>query len=285
MPRSMTGFANSVLSTDSYEIEVRIKSLNGRGLELSLKGSKDILFFTEKDIRNLIKKYLERGSIQVYINIRYYQPKILENIDTLKNAVNSVYKMMEILNIQLTDDKVYELAVSLSNEFEKTVIDEETKNNIIKAFELALKQLVDERKKEGIKLVKDITSRLDKIEAFIKEIEIKKDELIDKVKNKTVERVKELLGENFSERAFIEATLLVDKMDITEEIVRLKSHIKRFRDFLQMEGSIGKKLDFLCQEMHREINTLGNKIPDFSNYTIEIKSEIEKIRQQVQNIE
>ena len=285
MPKSMTGFANSTLSTDSYEVEVRIKSLNGRGLDLSIKGSKDILFFVEKDIRNLTKKYLERGSIQVYIAIRHHQPKLLENIENLKIAVNSIYKMMKNLNIQLTDDKVYELAVSLSSEFEKNVIDEETKKNIIKAFQLALKQLVDERIKEGIKLVEDINSRLNKIEAFIEEIETKKDKLIERAKNKIKEKVKELLGENYSERAFIEATLLSEKMDITEELIRLKSHIQRFRELLNTEGSIGKKLDFLCQEMHREINTLGNKIPDFSNYTIEIKTEIEKIRQQVQNIE
>ncbi|NPA58745.1 MAG: DUF1732 domain-containing protein, partial [Aquificae bacterium] len=112
-----------------------------------------------------------------------------------------------------------------------------------------------------------------------------KDLIIQKAKEKVQERLKELLGEEYSERAFIEATLLADKMDITEEIVRLKSHIKRFKELLNLDAPIGRKMDFLCQEMHREINTLGNKMPDFSPYTVEMKAQLEKIRQQVQNIE
>ncbi|MEJ5173456.1 MAG: DUF1732 domain-containing protein, partial [Hydrogenothermaceae bacterium] len=138
---------------------------------------------------------------------------------------------------------------------------------------------------EGDSLIKDIEERLKLIEKYIEDIDSKKDELIKIAQDKMSQKVKQLLGEEFSERAFIEASLIAQKMDITEEIVRLKNHINRFLELLNIDEPVGRKMDFLCQEMHREINTLGNKMPDFSKLTIEIKSQIEKIRQQVQNIE
>ena len=108
---------------------------------------------------------------------------------------------------------------------------------------------------------------------------------MEKAKSRILEKLKELLGEEYSERAFIEATLLADKMDITEEIVRLRSHLDRFKELLKSKEPVGRKMDFLCQEMLREINTMGNKMPDLSEHTVEMKTELEKIRQQVQNIE
>ena len=285
MPRSMTGFSYIVESTDEYEIEIKARSLNSKGLDLSIKGAKDILFFVEREIRSIVHSYVERGSISIFINIRYREPKILLNIESLKNAVNKVYQVTSALKIQLSDDKVYDLAVSAVLELDGSNIDNDLKENILHTVERTIKELVEEREREGTKLVSDIEEHLNKIERFLKYIEDEKDQLIESNKSKVVDKLKELLGENYSERAFIEASILAEKMDITEEIVRLKSHIKRFREILKMKGSIGRKLDFLCQEMHREINTLGNKMPDLSKYTVEIKTLIDKIRQQVQNIE
>ncbi|RUM61435.1 MAG: YicC family protein [Persephonella sp.] len=285
MPKSMTGFSYLIEPRDDYEIEVRAKSLNNKGLDLSIKGARDILFFVEKDIRSIVSKYIERGSVQIFLNIKYKEPKILLNVDNLKTAVEKIYQLMSVLKIQLSDDKVYDLAVSTASEFEENNFDEKLKNDLLTVVEKAIKDLVEERKKEGKKLVEDINKHLNKIEEFIKIIENERNKIIEENKKRLVEKIKELLGENYSERAFIEASLLAEKMDITEEIVRLKSHIKRFRELLNTEDAIGRKLDFLCQEMHREINTLGNKMPDFSKYTVEIKTLIDKIRQQVQNIE
>ncbi len=285
MPKSMTGFSYIIEPRDDYEIEVRAKSLNNKGFDLSIKGARDVLFFIEKDIRNIVSKYIERGSVQIFLNIKYKEPKILLNVDDLKTAVEKIYQLMSVLKIQLSDDKVYDLAVSTASELEKNSVDEKLKNDLLTIVERAIKDLVEERKKEGKKLVEDINKHLNKIEEFIKIIESEKNKIIEENKKRLIEKIKELLGENYSERAFIEASLLAEKMDITEEIVRLKSHIKRFRELLNTEDAIGRKLDFLCQEMHREINTLGNKMPDFSKYTVEIKTLIDKIRQQVQNIE
>ncbi len=285
MPKSMTGFSYLIEPRDDYEIEVRAKSLNNKGLDLSIKGVRDILFFVEKDIRNIVSKYIERGSVQIFLNIKYKEPKILLNVDNLKTAVEKIYQLMSVLKIQLSDDKVYDLAVSTASELEESNFDEKLKNDLLTLVEKAIKDLIEERKKEGKKLVEDINKHLNKIEEFIKIIENERNKIIEENKKRLVEKIKELLGENYSERAFIEASLLAEKMDITEEIVRLKSHIRRFRELLNTEDAIGRKLDFLCQEMHREINTLGNKMPDFSKYTVEIKTLIDKIRQQVQNIE
>jgi len=164
-------------------------------------------------------------------------------------------------------------------------LDDTLKENILNAVKEALNALKEEREREGKSLILDIESRLDKIQEMLKEIEEKKEKVLENVKEKAYQKVKQLLGENYSERAFIEATLLADKLDITEEVVRLKTHIQRFRELLNLNEPIGRKLDFMCQEMLREINTLGNKMPDFSKFTVEMKTELEKIRQQVQNIE
>ena len=285
MPYSMTGFGYAIKNFDEYEIEVRIKSVNNKGIDISIKGPREILFFVELDIRNTIKKYFERGSFQVYVNIKYTKPKILMNIENMKTALESVNQMLSQLGLKPSDDKIFDLVSGLASELEEEVVDETLKKRILEVVEEACEKLKEERKKEGEKLIADIQNRLLIIEEIVEKIEKEKDEIIEKAKEKITEKVKELLGEEYSERAFIEATLLAEKMDITEEIVRLKSHIKRFKELIKLDQPVGRKMDFLCQEMHREINTLGNKMPDFSPYTVEMKTQLEKIRQQVQNIE
>ena len=285
MPYSMTGFGYTVKSYDEYQIEVRIKSLNNKGIDISVKGPREILFFLDLDVRNTVKSFFERGSFQIYLNIKYTQPKILLNLDNLKKALESVNMMMDQLGLNPSDDKKYEISSALASEFEEETVDETIKSRIIQAVKEACLSLKEERKKEGEKLIKDIEKRLEIIENNLSIVEKEKDEIIQKAKQRITEKVKELLGDEYSERAFIEATLLADKMDITEEIVRLRSHLQRFRELIKQDKPVGRKMDFLCQEMHREINTMGNKMPDFSPYTVEMKTQLEKIRQQVQNIE
>lgn len=286
MPYSMTGIGFSEIQTEDYEIFVRIKSVNNKGIDISVKGSRDILFFIENEVRNFLKNYFSRGSFQVFIDVKYKNPEKILNIDVLEKAVDYVKNIMQKINLNPSDDKIYEISSSLMSSLEKEEpIDENLKENVFKALEKASEELKKERKKEGENLVKDIENRLNEIENLLEKIKQEKDNIIEKQKNKMIEKLKELLQEEYKERAFIETSIIAEKLDITEEIVRLESHLKRFRQLLKLDEPIGRKLDFLCQEMHREINTLGNKMPDFSKYTIEIKSEIEKIRQQVANIE
>ncbi len=286
MPYSMTGFAFAEKNFEDLDVSIKIKSVNNKGIDISVKAPRDILFFIEPDIRNLIKENLARGSIQTFVDIKKKTIEFSFSVEILKKAVEEVKKQTTYAGLNLSDDKTYDVAVEIASSFEEEEkIDEYTKEKILEVLRLAIERLKEERKKEGEKLVLDIKQRLDKIENFVNKIEIEKDKIISKAQEKITEKLKQLLGENYSERAFIEATILADKMDITEEIVRLKSHIKRFNELLTKDEPVGRKMDFLCQEMHREINTLGNKMPDFSEYTVEMKTELEKIRQQVQNIE
>jgi len=287
MPYSMTGFAFVKKMLDDYEVNIRVKSLNNKSIDISIKGDKNVLMYLDLEIRKLVQQYFERGSFQLYININSLTPKFIVEPEKLTQYANVVREITKQANINLSDDKLYEVTIGMimNNNNVEEELDDTLKENILNAAKEALNALKEERKREGKSLILDIESRLDKIQEMLKEIEEKKEKVLENVKEKAYQKVKQLLGENYSERAFIEATLLADKLDITEEVVRLKTHIQRFRELLNLNEPIGRKLDFMCQEMLREINTLGNKMPDFSKFTVEMKTELEKIRQQVQNIE
>jgi len=285
MPYSMTGFAYKTESFDGYEISVKVKSLNNRGLDIKLKGSKDIVFFIDLDVRSIVKEYINRGSVDIFIDVKQQVVEFTLDIEKLKEAVKKVKDMERFLGISISDDKLFDIASSLVSEEKEEVLSQELKERVLSVVRDVVKELKKERENEGKKLVKDIKARLKNIEKNLIKIEKIKDKIAEKGKSRILEKLKELLGEEYSERAFIEATLLADKMDITEEIVRLRSHLDRFKELLKSKEAVGRKMDFLCQEMLREINTMGNKMPDLSEYTVEMKTELEKIRQQVQNIE
>ena len=287
MPYSMTGFAFVKKVFDDYELNIKVKSLNNKSIDISIKGDKNVLMYLDLEIRKLVQQYFERGSFQLYININSLTPKFIVEPEKLTQYANVVREITKQASIYLSDDKLYEVTIGMivNNNNVEEELDDTLKENILNAVKEALNALKEEREREGKSLILDIESRLNKIEEMLKEIEEKKEKVLESVKEKVYQKVKQLLGENYSERAFIEATLLADKLDITEEVVRLKTHIQRFRELLNLNEPIGRKLDFMCQEMLREINTLGNKMPDFSKFTVEMKTELEKIRQQVQNIE
>ena len=287
MPYSMTGFTFVKKVLDDYEVNIKVKSLNNKSIDISIKGDKNVLMYLDLEIRKLVQQYFERGSFQLYININSLTPKFIVEPEKLTQYANVVREITKQASINLSDDKLYEVTIGMivNNNNVEEELDDTLKENILNAVKEALNALKEEREREGKSLILDIESRLNKIEEMLKEIEEKKEKVLESAKEKVYQKVKQLLGENYSERAFIEATLLADKLDITEEVVRLKTHIQRFRELLNLNEPIGRKLDFMCQEMLREINTLGNKMPDFSKFTVEMKTELEKIRQQVQNIE
>ncbi len=285
MPYSMTGFAYASKQYDKYEVSVKIKSLNNRGLDIKIKGSREIILFIDMDIRNIIRKYFERGSIDVFIDVKQTVVELPVDIEKLKLAISSIKELQKDLDIDLSGDKMFDIASGIISEKREDILDEKLKKHILKLVQQTAKELKKEREKEGKKLIRDIKQRLKIIEKLLKTIEKQKDKLVKEAKEKIMTKIKELFGEEHTERAYIEATLLADKMDITEEIVRLKSHIDRFHELLKSKEPVGRKMDFLCQEMLREINTMGNKMPDLSEYTVEMKTQLEKIRQQVQNIE
>ena len=285
MPYSMTGFAFVKKTFSNYEITVSVKSLNSKGFDLSLKGDKNVVMYLDLDIRKLFQENFERGTFQVVINITYQSLSSVLDLEKLKTILSQIKDLINNLNLNLTDDKIYDILSYQLNSNNSEELPNQLKEDVINTVKESIFLLKQERKREGSKLILDIENRLNIIKDYTEKIESEKEVILEKAKEKVYQKVKQLLGENYSERAFIEATLLADKMDITEEVIRLKTHLERFYQLIKLDEPVGRKLDFLCQEMHREINTLGNKMPDFSNYTVEMKTQLEKIRQQVQNIE
>ncbi|MDM7273920.1 YicC/YloC family endoribonuclease [Sulfurihydrogenibium azorense] len=285
MPYSMTGFTFVKKTFPDYEISVSVKSLNSKGFDLSLKGDKNVVMYLDLDIRKLFQESFERGTFQVVINITYQNLSNVLDVEKLKIILSQIKDLVNNLNLNLTDDKIYDILSYQLNSNNSEELPNQLKEDVLNTVKESILLLKQERKREGDKLILDIESRLKIIKDFTEKIEKEKEVILEKAKERIYQKVKQLLGENYSERAFIEATLLADKIDITEEVIRLKTHLERFYQLIKLDKPIGRKLDFLCQEMHREINTLGNKMPDFSNYTVEMKTQLEKIRQQVQNIE
>ncbi|WP_028950087.1 YicC/YloC family endoribonuclease [Sulfurihydrogenibium subterraneum] len=285
MPYSMTGFAFVKKTFSNYEIAVSVKSLNSKGFDLSLKGDKNVVMYLDLDIRKLFQENFERGTFQVVINITYQSLSSVLDVEKLKTILSQIKDLINNLNLNLTDDKIYDILSYQLNSNNSEELPNQLKEDVINTVKESILLLKQERKREGDKLILDIENRLNIIKDYTEKIESEKEVILEKAKEKVYQKVKQLLGENYSERTFIEATLLADKMDITEEVIRLKTHLERFYQLIKLDEPVGRKLDFLCQEMHREINTLGNKMPDFSNYTVEMKTQLEKIRQQVQNIE
>lgn len=284
MPYSMTGFVSVKKSFEDYDVDVKVKSLNGKSLEVSLKGDRSVVTFLDIEIRKLSQQFFERGTLSVVVNITSKKPTLSIEKERLKAYIDTLRETLKDVGLNLSDDKILDYALSLnSNSSEE--LDQALRDNILSTLSETFHLLKEERRKEGEVLLSDIRRRLEDIEEKLSIIDQQKEGIVKSLQEKMEQRVKQLLGESFSERAFIEASLIAQKLDITEEIVRLKSHIDSFRELLEMDRPVGRKMDFLCQEMHREINTLGNKIPDLSSLTVEIKTQIEKIRQQVQNIE
>lgn len=284
MPYSMTGFVSLKECFEDYEIDIKLKSLNGKSLEISLKGDKLIQNFLELEVRKLAQRYFERGTLSLIVNINYKKPVINiepQKLKEVKEHLESIFKQADIVP---SPDKILDYSISyLQNPLQE--LDQSLRDNFLIVLDKAFSMLKEERKKEGQTLAEDIKGRLELILKYITDIEKKKDNIVKLAQRRITDKIKQLLGEEFSERAFIEASIIAQKMDITEEIVRLKNHIDNFFELIKADEPIGRKMDFLCQEMHREINTLGNKMPDFSSMVVDIKTQIEKIRQQVQNIE
>lgn len=290
---SMTGYGKGEDENELYRFKTEIKSVNHRYNDISVKLPRQISYL-EEDIKKKAKEKLLRGKIDIYINLEYLGESQTD-IQIDKQLAKSYYNMLAELkeNLDLEDE------ISLNNilnipdivKTKKREIDEEniweTLNN---ALNLALENIINMRKIEGVELKNDILSKVDMIEQYIDIIEERSPEVVIEYKVKLNERINELLDNDTvldKERLSTEVAFFADKASIDEEIVRLKSHIKQLKLILEEDESIGRKLDFLIQEFNREINTIGSKSSDIiiTSHVVNLKSEIEKIREQIQNIE
>ncbi len=291
MLTSMTGFGKSIVKFNDLIIETEVKSLNSRYLELSFKMPKS-LTQKEFEIRELVKSKLTRGKVFVAIYIsRDSSSKTNSYVDNegLEKAVGILTELKQKLNIK-TPLKIENL-ISFQNLYlTETVIDEENEFKYVQqAILLAIDDLNIMRKREGGELEVDLNKRVTLIEDQLNFVESSNPDIIKAYFEKLKERAKQLavdLVEN-QDRLNMELALLSERYDVTEECVRLHSHIMQFRETMNSGNEAGRKLNFLCQEMNREANTIGSKSisSDITYSGITIKDELEKIREQIQNIE
>jgi uncharacterized protein (TIGR00255 family) len=293
MIKSMTGFGRGESSDGVHSFNVEVKTVNHRYNDIIVKMPKHLLFLEEK-VKKHIKKYINRGRVEVYINLEYLADSNIEVNVNIPLALAYKSELENIINLlEIEDDIKLSHLLTLPEviKTERKEVDEDVVWNCLsKALEVALENVVNMRIKEGIELKKDMETQLIKLESLINEIENRAPLVVSEYKEKLKARVSELIDEDTDideERLNFEIVLFADKSDINEEVVRFKSHMKQFYMSLEQDEPVGRKLDFLIQEMNREVNTIGSKANDLEiiNNVMDIKTQLEKIREQVQNIE
>ena len=291
MISSMTGFGKGVVQEDHIIAEVEIKSLNSRYLDLMVKFPRS-LSDKELAIREIVKNRVKRGKVTLNI---YLKREGIDNRNVFidQNALLETVKLLKEIKdtTGLDADINFDHILSFQNLFftDTTGNSQKEYNLVLQALDKAIDQLEEMRKKEGSELEKDLRLRVDNISKTVEEIEELSKSAVVEYFNKLKERAAQLVEEltEFDDRLKAELALLSEKYDITEEIVRLKSHCKVFLDTLNDDDEIGRKMNFLCQEMNREANTINSKSisSEISYKGLFIKEELEKIREQIQNIE
>lgn len=292
MIKSMTGFGRCEVVTTEYKISVEMKAVNHRYLDLGIKMPKKFNFF-EAAIRNLLKNYIQRGKVDVFITYEDYTEERLclkYNSALAAEYMDCFRKMQEQFGIE-NDVKVSMLArMPEVLTMDQVPEDEEQMwKQLSEAVEEAAKKFVESRILEGEKLKNDLLGKLDYMEGLVDFIEERSPAIIREYRAKLEDKVKELLDGTAIDdgRIATEVTIYADRICVDEETVRLRSHIDATRKELQAGGSVGRKLDFIAQEMNREANTILSKSSDLeiSDRAIALKTEIEKVREQIQNIE
>lgn len=292
MLKSMTGFGRCELLTEDYKLSVEMKAVNHRYLDLTLKMPKKFNYF-EAAIRNTLKQYIQRGKVDVFITYEDYteDTMVLKYNSSLAAEYMKYFKQMEE-QFQIPNDiKVSTLAKCPEVlTMEPAVEDEEQMWKLLEqALTGAAQSFVEARLKEGENLKQDLLSKLAYMDTLVDEIEVRFPQILFEYRRKLEDKVKELLADSAIDESRIaaEVTIFADKICVDEETVRLKSHIEATRAELLKGGSVGRKLDFIAQEMNREANTILSKSNDLtiSDKAIALKTEIEKVREQIQNIE
>ena len=290
--KSMTGFGSSSLELEDCSIDIEIKSVNNRYLDFNFSMPSYLNLMLE-DMKSLIKNKLKRGRVDVYIKIKKYQlsvdsvdinyelaQKIKEKLDSLNQKLDMASDI-NVRDLVKYDDVMSFTYKDLDNEF--------LHDNILKVLDEAVNKIYSMRSIEGDNLKEDLSTNLSKIEEQISKISSLTENSVKEYRENLFNKISELLDEETidKDRMYLEVALMADKVDINEELKRFDSHIVQFKSAMDMKDCIGRKLDFIIQEMNLEINTISSKSNDesISICVIEVKSLIEKLREQVQNIE
>lgn len=292
MIKSMTGFGRCEISEGPRKFTVELKGVNHRYLDVNIRMPKKLNFF-DASIRSLLKQYAQRGKVDIFITYEDTSENqvSLKYNEALAKEYLTYFKQMEETFLLENDIRVSTLSryPEVFTMEEQVVDEEELWNGLKKALEGAFSQFSETRAVEGENLKKDIILKLDEMLERVAYIEERSPEIVAEYRAKLEAKLKELLEDAQIDESRIasEVIIFADKVCTDEETVRLRSHIEHMRDTLQSEEGIGRKLDFIAQEMNREANTILSKANDLevSNCAIDLKTSIEKVREQIQNIE
>ena len=292
MVRSMTGFGRAKKEIDSLDITVEIKSVNHRYFEFSARLPRSYNFLEEK-LKSFLAQNISRGKVEISVMIEdNSQNATLVEIDRdYANAYITALKQLS-KEFKIKNDIGASSFVGNNDLFKvrrKAADDQTVQNAVLTVAKEALDNFIEMRSIEGERLLNDVKSRTAYILKKVEFIEERSPETVKLYKERIEQKIKELLNDTApdEQRILTEVAIFADKVAVAEETVRLRSHIKQFEDLLSDTNPVGRKLDFIVQEMNRETNTIGSKAQDIeiAHTVVDIKSEIEKIREQIQNME
>ena len=292
MLKSMTGYGRVKVENDLREITVELRSVNHRYLDLNIKVPR-IYGYLEEMVSKQAQAAIARGKVDIFVSVRAKEGadiRVSPNMAVIQGYVDAIKKVSETygLSDEATALSLLRLPDAMEQSKEEADADQ-LKAEVSAVLDQALTEYNAMREKEGARLVEDVTYRAGLIAQSVDFVEQRSPDCVEEYRQRIAARMTEILDgtELAQQRILQEAALYADKVNVTEEIVRLRSHLAQLETMLKSPVAIGRKLDFLVQEMNRETNTIGSKANDITitNYMLEIKSEIEKIREQVQNIE
>ncbi|MBU9720407.1 MULTISPECIES: YicC/YloC family endoribonuclease [Bacillaceae] len=293
MITSMTGYGRSLKENGDSQLTVEMRAVNHRFCEINVRMPKQ-LFFMEDQIKKLITRYVRRGKVDVFINLNG-EGTANRTLMVDWELFHQYHKTFERMAESYVTSKAFPVDQLLLNENvveikEATDVSEDLQNLTLLATEEACQQLVSMRKREGQELYEDLKNRINKMNNWAKELKEYAPTVQNSYRERLSKRVREFIDGSLNideTRILTEVAIYADKSDIQEELTRIESHVKQFGQILEEDDVVGRKLDFIVQELNRESNTIGSKANDISisQTVVQMKSELEKIREQVQNVE
>ena len=290
--KSMTGYGRNESVLEGKKITCEIKSVNHRYSDYSVKVPR-YYGFMEDRVRKFVSSYISRGKVDIYISIENFgdtDREILLNEGIAKTYIDALCQLRDSFGLR---DDISVMSVARYSEIFKTQKieedEEELWNMVVEVMKPAVEQFVSMREREGERILEDLSNRVEYMRSLAKKVEERSPKTVDEYKNKLYTKIKEVLEDRTIDesRILTEVAIFADKVAVNEEIVRLESHFNEFYEIVNKNEPAGRKLDFLIQEINREINTTGSKASDIdiAKIVVELKGETEKLREQIQNIE
>ena len=287
---SMTGYGRATCETDGRQLTIELKSVNHRFLDLSFRMPRNLMFL-EDDVRKAIAEKLARGHVDVFMTYRNLRSDA-RTVQVDRALFDAYAQALDTLaNGGLRDDRSLMSVARMPDVMIVTEAEEDqdaVRALMLETMAQALEQLLAMRRREGASMAEDMGRKVDAIEEMTRKIEARYPETVEEYTRRLRASIEELIGQNVDEtRLLTEVAVMADRSAIAEETVRLHSHIQQLRETFQREEPIGRRLDFLVQELNREVNTISSKSQDvpITRLAVECKAEIEKLREQLQNVE